>query len=89
MTLEELLARSRRLIVANFNAHVDPEALATAHTIIDLLGVSRPRGYEAPETGRFSDGRAYVAFGEDVMEVDEARGFAVAILRAADEAEAK
>lgn len=57
-----------------------------ARGILALLGAGMPCGWEAPEAGRDTRGPVVLWEGSQLWP-DEARGLAVALLRAADEAE--
>jgi len=89
MKFDAFLELARRLQATGDSAPVGSEVRDFALAAINLLGESKPCGFEPPDTFRFSDGRPGVGFGEDTMLSSEARMLAAMLLRAADESEAQ
>lgn len=96
MTLDELLAWATTTVFSGYGAMKDPtihpRERRAAQAVIDLLGEARPCGFELPVVDH--DMVTILDGSEDPQPAyqftpAEARWFAAALLRAADEAEAK
>lgn len=82
MTLDDLLDRCRRRVA---NGTTDDDALTMAIAVIELLGVAHPCGYDDFGT---VDGQVDA---RDLgrLTIEDARGLASSLLRAADAADAQ
>ena len=90
MTFEELLATARHIVGVSEWAQVDTFPLKLARGVLDLLGNIQPCGFEPPVVD--PDMVSILDNSHDPEPAyqftpDEARWFAAALLRAADEAE--
>lgn len=87
-TFEQLLAHAKRLRDANLHAYVEPDALAMATAIIDLLGEAAPCGMEPPPIVSLGNGSVGLLVDDrsDPLDVTEARAYAALVQRTADEA---
>ncbi len=83
MSLDELLDRCHRQVA---NSTAGDDALTTAIAVIELLGVSHPCGYD--DFRATYDGQVE---GRDLgrLTIEDARGLAASLLRAADAAAAQ
>jgi hypothetical protein len=87
MTIDELAAWAHGLIRANRTAYVNAELVKVCEAIVTTLdhAPSLPCGHTVAGA-RDTDG-PYVELDGDTMSPEDARGLAVAILRAADAAD--
>jgi hypothetical protein len=88
VTVNELVARCRMLIAANERAYVEPETLAMARAIVDILGVEAPCGAEDVDVVTTKYGTFVVWANDEQIRPDEVRGLCAQYLRAADRCDA-
>jgi hypothetical protein len=90
VTVEELLADARRARAVLGDMTIDTAAEERLYRlslgVVDLLARDFPCGWDQPKGVRFGD-RPFVSWDGEHHTPDDIRGVAIALLRAADDAE--